>query len=309
MGGWFLRRLLAAVPILFGITFVAFCLTALSPSDPAEVVIRAHMMVPTPELIEETRAELGLDAPFLVRYWRWLTAALAGDLGTSWLTGRPVAREILDALPATLALAAAAALMIAAASVAGGVLAARHEGRAVDRAIRAAIFVSGSVPAFWAGLLLMWLFSVRLGWLPTSGMEGFSSVILPASTLALAYIGFYTRLIRANLLEAKSRGFVAYCRAMGMPESRVTRHMLKNSLQSSVTALGMSIPKLIAGAFAVECIFAWPGLGRLAVASIFGRDFPVIQAYVLLMATLFLFFSLASDAANAALDPRTREED
>lgn len=308
MGGWITRRLLAAVPVMIGITFVTFCLASLSPSDPAEVALRVHMVVPTPELIEETRAEMGLDLPFLTRYAHWLTDALQGDLGRSWATGRPVAEELARALPPTLALAAAALALILLFSLSAGILAAKYEGRWPDRLIRGGLFITTSTPAFWAGLLLVWLFSVRLGLLPTSGMGSPASVLLPALTLSLAYTGTYARLIRANLIAAREQGFSPYCRALGLKPRAVTRHQLMNSLASSITALGMSIPKLVAGSFAVECIFAWPGLGRLAVTSIFGRDYPVVQAYVLLIATLFLVFNLASDIANAWLDPRQRED-
>ncbi|MCG5030037.1 ABC transporter permease subunit [Mesosutterella sp. OilRF-GAM-744-9] len=309
MGAYVLRRLLHMVPILLGITFIAFILISLSPSDPAEVALRLNDVEITPEVLEHTRHELGLDRPILERYASWLGAALQGDFGRRYSDGHLVSAEIAAAFPATLELALAALAIIVAASAAGGWLCAKYEGRALDHFIRATLFASTSMPSFWAGLLFMWLFSVKLGWLPTSGMEGRGSVILPAVTLSLAYIGTYTRLIRANLIANKTEGYVLWERAMGLPARRIGLHMLKNSLQSSITALGMSIAKLFAGAFVVESIFAWPGLGRLAVTAIFNRDYPVVQAYVLIMAVMFVGLNFLSDLINAWLDPRQREGD
>ena len=302
-----LKRLLHAIPIAIGITFVSFCLVSLSPSDPAEVAVRVNEIVPTPEVLAETRAQLGLDRPFLARYGSWLMNAASGDFGTRWSDGRPVAEAIAEALPPTLELAAAALLLILAASLAIGILCARHEGGLIDRALRLTLFTSGSVPSFLSGLLLIWLFSVKLGWLPTSGMQEPGSVILPAMALAPAYAGTGARLIRASLIEARSQPWTMYLRACGLPEAAITRRMLKNALQSCLIALGMSIPKLIAGAFAVECVFAWPGIGRLAVTAIFNRDYPMIEAYVLLMGLLFLAFNLAADIAAAWINPKLKE--
>ena len=156
-------------------------------------------------------------------------------------------------------------------------LCALYEGTFLDRLIRGGVFLGTAMPSFWAGLLLMWLFAVKFDLVPTSGMDGPSSVLLPAVTLSLAYIATYTRLIRANMIQNKQENYILYARVRGLPERSITRHMLKNSLQASLTALGMSLPKLIAGTFVVESIFAWPGIGRLCVTAIFNRDFPVIQ--------------------------------
>ena len=307
MGGWITRRLLAAVPVLIGITFVAFCLASLSPSDPAEVTLRIHMVVPTPELIAQTRSEMGLDDPFLMRYAHWLADALQGDLGRSWATGRPVAEELALALPPTLALAATSLALILLFSLSAGILAAKYEGRWPDRLIRGVLFITTSTPAFWAGLLLIWLFSVHLDWLPTGGLEGPSSLVLPAVTLALPYLAAYARLLRNSMVQTAQEDFVLYARACGRSRGAILRMVLRNSLQASLTALGMSLPKLVAGSFVVECIFAWPGLGRLCVTAIFNRDLPVIQAYVLLMAVLFVAGNLCMDICAGLLDPRLRE--
>ena len=303
-----LKRIIFLIPILIGISMISFLITSLSPSDPAEVAIRVNAMVPTPELVAETRSEKGLDRPIIVRWADWITSALHGDLGRSWVSGRPVAEEFSKALPATLKLAAAALAIIIPFSVLCGAVCAAREGGKTDHLIRSAVFALSALPDFWAGLLLMWLFSVFLGWLPTSGMTRPDSIILPAVTLSLAYIGTYVRLIRAEMVETNHAGWVLFAESRGLSRNRILLHKLLNSLRGSATALAMSIPKLIAGAFVVECIFAWPGIGRLCVTAIFNRDFPVIEAYVLLMAVCFILFNLAGDIFTAWLDPRPRRQ-
>ena len=312
-----LRRLLGLVPLLLGISFLSFVLIQLSPGDPAEVVIRVNDMTPTPELLAEVRTQLGLDRPFPERYLRWLADVLRGDLGMSYVNGRPVAGELARALPPTLMLARAlpptlmlagtAAAIMLVCSLAVALVCVRHEGRVVDRLLRALLFLGTSVPAFWAGLLLIWLFSVHLDWLPTGGLEGPSSLVLPAVTLALPYLAAYARLLRNSMVQTAQEDFVLYARACGRSRGAILRMVLRNSLQASLTALGMSLPKLVAGSFVVECIFAWPGLGRLCVTAIFNRDLPVIQAYVLLMAVLFVAGNLCMDICAGLLDPRLRE--
>lgn len=302
-----LRRLLGIVPLLLGISFLSFVLIQLSPGDPAEVAIRVNDITPTPELLAEMRAQLGLDRPFPERYLRWLADVLRGDLDTSYVNGRPVAGELARALPPTLMLAGTAAVIMLACSLAVALACVRHEGRAVDRLLRGLLFLGTSVPAFWAGLLLIWLFSVHLDWLPTGGLEGPSSLVLPAVTLALPYLAAYARLLRNSMVQTAQEDFVLYARACGRSRGAILRMVLRNSLQASLTALGMSLPKLVAGSFVVECIFAWPGLGRLCVTAIFNRDLPVIQAYVLLMAVLFVAGNLCMDICASLLDPRLRE--
>ena len=326
-----LRRLLGLVPLLLGISFLSFVLIQLSPGDPAEVAIRVNDMTPTPELLAEVRTQLGLDRPFPERYLRWLADVLRGDLGMSYVNGRPVAGELARALPPTLMLAGTAAAIMLVCSLAVALVCVRHEGRVVDRLLRALLFLGTSVPAFWAGLLLIWLFSVHLDWLPTGGLEGPSSLVLPAVTLALPYLAAYARLLRNSMVQTKQQNFVLYAkacgrsreemdaelrpqedfvlyaRACGRSRGAILRMVLRNSLQASLTALGMSLPKLVAGSFVVECIFAWPGLGRLCVTAIFNRDLPVIQAYVLLMAVLFVAGNLCMDICAGMLDPRLRE--
>ena len=304
---YILRRLLGLPPLLLAISFFAFILIQLSPSDPAEVAIRVNAITPTPELIAQVRGEMGLDRPFLERYVVWLGRVCRGDLGTSYVDRKPVAGEMAKALPPTLFLGGTAALVILACSVGAGLVGALWEGRAPDILLRGAIFLCTSVPAFWAGLLLIWLFAVKLDLLPTGGLDGPASVLLPALTLSLPYIAAYSRLLRNSMVQTKQENFVLYARACGRKPSAIMRRIFRNSLQSSLTALGMSLPKLVAGTFVVECIFAWPGMGRLCVTAIFNRDYPIIQAYVLLMAVLFVLCNLLMDVCSALVDPRLRE--
>lgn len=306
---FFLKRLLFMVPILIGITIITFTIAEFSSTDPAEVSIRVNGMLPTAELIEATRQEFGLDKPFLTRYADWLSGALHGDLGLSYVTRLPVTNSILEALPATLFLALTALLIIISVSLAAGTLSARAENSKTDWFIRGFIFFTSSMPGFWAALILIWIFSVQLNAFPTNGMRSASSVVLPAVTLSLAYIGTYMRLIRSEMIKTAHEDWVLFARGRGLSEKSITWHMIKNSLHASLTALGMSIPKLIAGAFIIESIFAWPGIGRLCVEAVFNRDLPIIQAYVLLMATLFVFFNLVSDLLVTFLDPRQRDNE
>lgn len=304
---YLLRRFVLLLLMLAGASLVLFALSTLSPVDPAEAAIRVNAMVPTPELIEETRRAFGLDQPFWTRYAHWATGLLRGDLGRSWATGLPVAESLAAAFPATLKLAAASLLIILGVSIPAAVASSRAQNSPFDHALRAFIFLSSSMPAFWAALLLMDLFAVEWRLLPTSGMDRPGSIILPAVSLSLAYVGTYMRLIRAEMLHSAHEDWVVFARGRGLSEARITVELVWSSLRGTAAALGMSIPKLVAGAFVIEVIFAWPGVGRLCVEAVFNRDLPVIAAYVLIMAALYGLFILASEAALILWDPRERE--
>lgn len=308
MKKYIIKRLLSIIPLLIGISFLSFILMNLSQSDPAEVALRINEVTPTDAAIEEMRIELGLDKNFIERYAVWMINILQGDFGESFINNKPVIDEMKQAIPATLLLSFVSLFIIVCISLIASVLCTVYEGSIVDRTIRGVIYVSEAIPSFWVGLLLMWFFSVKLNLFPTSGMETTSSIILPAVTLALAYISTYVRLLRNNMVQNKGENYVLYAKARGLKERTIIQHILKNSLQSSVTALGMSIPKLIAGTVIVENIFAWPGVGRLCVTAIFNHDYPIIQAYVLLMAVLFVVFNFLVDIVTTLLDPRIRKE-
>ena len=308
MRDYILKRLATVIPILIGISFLSFALISLSPSNPAEVALRVNEIVPTEEAVRAMEEQLGTNKPYIERYVTWLTDSLQGDFGNSYVNNKPVATLIGQAIPNTIKLALLALLITIVFSVLVGILCAVYEGSFGDKLARALVFVGTAMPSFWVGLLLIWIFSVKLNLFPTSGMERPSSIVLPAITLALSYISTYVRLIRNNMVQNKHENYVYYARIRGLKETTIIKHIFKNSLQSSLTALGMSIPKLIAGTVIVENIFAWPGVGRVCVDAIFNRDFPVIQAYILLMAVLFVICNLLVDILSVAIDPRIRKE-
>ena len=308
MRDYILKRLATVIPILIGISFLSFALISLSPSNPAEVALRVNEIVPTEEAVRAMEEQLGTNKPYIERYVTWLTDSLQGDFGNSYVNNKPVATLIGQAIPNTIKLAFVALLITIVFSVLVGILCAVYEGSFGDKLARALVFVGTAMPSFWVGLLLIWIFSVKLNLFPTSGMERPSSIVLLAITLALSYISTYVRLIRNNMVQNKHENYVYYARIRGLKETTIIKHIFKNSLQSSLTALGMSIPKLIAGTVIVENIFAWPGVGRVCVDAIFNRDFPVIQAYILLMAVLFVICNLLVDIFSVAIDPRMRKE-
>lgn len=299
-----LMRAALVVPLLAAASLLSFVLIQMSPGDPAEVALRLNDITPTPDVLAETRAQLGLDDPFWQRYLTWLWAVLQGDLGTSFVTGRPVLEDMAQALPATLALALCAFALLLVTALPAALLAAFRAGRWPDVLVRGLAFLGSALPPFWAGLLLIWLFAVHWNLLPMGGMEEPASVFLPACTLALPYVATYVRLLRAGLLQVREEHFVLYARALGRSRTGLLCSMLRNALQPTLAGLGMSLPRMMAGSFVVECLFAWPGLGRLCVTAIFSRDFPVIQACVLFLAVLFILCNLAADLLAALLDPR-----
>ena len=302
------KRLISLLPILLGITFLAFVIINLSPSNPAEVALRVNNIVATEEAIASKTIELGLDKPFIERYFLWVINSLKGDFGTSYVNRKDVLGLFGQALPNTLKLAFVALLITIVFSVVVGVLCAIYEGSIGDKITRALVFLGTAMPSFWIGILLIWMFSVKMKIFPTSGMTASNAVVLPSITLSLGYISTYVRLIRNNMVQNKHENYVYYARIRGLKESTIIKHIFKNSLQTSITALGMSIPKLIAGTVIVENIFAWPGVGRLCVTAIYNRDFPIIQAYILLMAIMFVVCNLLVDVASASIDPRMRKE-
>lgn len=307
MKPYVMKRILITIPLLIGISFVSFCLINLMPTDPAEAALRVNQTPTiTQEMIEEMRLHLGLDQPFFSRYLKWVSDGLHGDFGLSYTNQRPVLEQILQAFPPTLMLAGVSLVIVLTISILFGVLCAVYQDSVLDRLARSVVFFITAMPNFWVGLLLIWLFSVKLNLLPTSGMGTPGSIVLPAVTLSLLYISTYMRLIRNNMATNLNENYVLYARIRGIKEETIIRHVFKNSLHSSLAALGMSIPRMIAGTVVVENIFAWPGLGRLCVEAIFNRDFPMIQAYVLQMAVLFVISNLMVDIVISIIDPRIR---
>lgn len=304
----FLSRLLLIPPLMLLISLVAFGLLHLVPSDPAEVALRINDIELTPEIIAQTRQELGLDQPFWQRYWQWLGNIVRFDFGRSFINNQPVLDEMLNALPTTLLLAGSALALIVVVSVILAILAVFKPNHALDNSVRAVLFLFMAMPNYWLALLLIWGLAVKLNLFPVSGQEQPQGIILPSLTLALGYIGTYFRLLRGAMLNQLQQPYIFYARARGLSDKRlIFRHVLPNSLHNVLTGIGMSIPKLLAGSVVVENLFALNGVGRLCIQAIFGRDYPMIQAYVLVMAGLFLIFNLVIDVLHHWLDPRLRK--
>ncbi|MBR0626697.1 nickel/cobalt ABC transporter permease [Bacillus altitudinis] len=308
MTRYIIKRLLLLLPLIVIITFFAFVLLAMRASDPAEVALRVNQVTPTEEMIESMRQELGLDQPFFIRYVTWLKDGLTGDFGSSYVTHEPVLDLMMEALPATLHLAGMSLLFIIVLSLLFGMVCAYAAHTWLDRIVRAFVFIAASMPSFWLGILFIWLFSVKFNWVNTSGMEGFKSILLPAMTLSLGYLSTYVRLIRNQILKFQHEPFVFYARARGLKERTIQLKVMRHALQLAVTALGMSVPKLIAGTVIIENLFAWPGVGRLCVTAIFHADFPIIQAYLFVMGCLFVVCNLVADVIQMIMNPQLRKE-
>lgn len=306
MKKYIIKRILISIPMIFAISFIAFCLINLIPSDPAEVSLRLNDITPTAEMIEITRVELGLERPFLIRYIDWLWKSLHLDFGNSYVnTDRKVFDEIARTLPSTLKLSAMSILMILGISIPIGVLCGIRKNSFLDKITRIIIFMGTSMPDYWLSLILLTVFSVKLNLFPISGEEGIKGYILPSFALSMTYISTYIRLIRNNMIETLREDYIYYARVRGLKEKTVIfKHALKNSIHSSINALGMSVVKLISGTFIIENIFVLPGIGRLCVSSIFNRDYPVIQTYILLMGVLFVICNLVVDIISCYVDPR-----
>lgn len=307
MKRYVLGKVVFAIPLLIIITFLAFGLNHLSPVEPAEAVLHAQGVPEiTKELIAETREKLGMNDPFLFRYGSWLLDCLRLDFGSSYVTGLPVWSQLGPAFLNTLKLTLVSMAAIVGLSIALGVGSALREGRLLDKGIRGAAFLLTSMPPYWLATLMIWYFSVKLDLLPTSGMDAWQSYILPVAIITISYAGIYFRVIRSSMLGNLNEDYVLYARANGLPELLVTKHILRNSLQVAVSVFGMAIPVILGSTVVVENLFAWPGLGSLSVRAILSRDYPVIQAYVLILAVTFVFFNTLSDIVNAAMNPKAR---
>ena len=309
MNKYIIKRIVSIIPLLFAISIFTFVFINLMPSDPAEVTLRIHQTpVITDELIEMTREELGLNDPYIIRYWNWVTDALQFDFGISYAKPEiPVSDQIAQAFPNTFVLAAASFILVLLISLPIGFFCAIYKDGWIDKIMRAIVFITTATPSFWIGIMLVWLVSVELNLLPTSGIGDWKNLVLPAFTVAISYISIFIRLIRNNMIENMKEDYVLYANVRGLKQRTIlVKHILKNSLHTCVVAVGMSIPQLIAGTIVVENVFAWPGLGTLCVEAVFSRDFPMIQAYILLIGVLFVVFNLIFDILQGVMDPKLR---
>ena len=316
MGRYITQRTTWVIIVLLGVSAITFALLHLTPGDPAQILLGP---IATPQELDHLRRELGLDRPLAIQYAIWLDHVARGDLGRSITLHRPVLGELLLRFRGTLILTAGAIIVAFGPGILLGVLAARRQGRFID-AVSMVVTVGGaSIPAFWLGMILIIVFSVRLGWLPGTGMSSPSGpgtagdvlthLILPAVTLGMLPMAIVTRVARTGMIEALRGDYVRTARAKGVNELMVTmRHAFRNTLVGIVTVLGLEMGFLLAGAVYVETVFDWPGVGLMLVNSILTRDFPLVQGAVLLLAATYVIINLLTDLLYAYLDPRVRFE-
>ncbi len=307
MQSYLVRRLLTLPVLLLGISIISFTLLNLAPGDPAYSILkdRSPGEEPAPEDILALRKELRLDDPVVLRYGRWLLGAMQGDLGVSYRGGQPIMRELWQRLPATLMLTGSALLLAIVVGVPLGIAAALRRASLTDGLSRLLALVGAAVPSYVLALLLILVIGVKLNWLPTIGYGSPKHLILPAIALAAGSSAQLMRLTRASMLEVLQQDYIRTARAKGLSERVVIWvHALKNALVPVVTVLGISLGHLLGGTVIVESIFSWPGVGKYAVDSIFLRDFPAIQGFVLYMGLVFLLVNLAVDLSYRWLDPR-----
>jgi ABC-type dipeptide/oligopeptide/nickel transport system permease component len=298
---------------LLAISFFTFMLINLAPGDPISTRFGLNLNTLDPQRIEQIRQELGLNDPLPVQYLRYLGNLLQGDMGRSLTTHRPVSEEILSRLPATLQLTIASMLFVLLVAVPLGIVSAVKRGSLMDNLCMGSALLGVSMPSFWFGIMLMLLFSLKLGWLPTAGrgdgtvVGTLKALIMPAITLGTGLMGLVARLTRSSMLEVLGQDYMRTAHAKGLkPRLVLVQHGLRNALIPVVTVVGAQFAGLLSGAVITETIFAWPGMGRLAVTAISRRDYPVIMGTVLVFSVVFLLTNLLVDIAYTFIDPRIR---
>ncbi|MFK3781301.1 ABC transporter permease [Agrobacterium sp. NPDC089420] len=307
-------RLIATIPVIFVVALAIFLLVRLAPGDPAVLIAGDNA---TPQQLEIIRANLGLDQPLIVQFGKWLGQIAAGDLGTSIMSQTPVGKIIADRIGPTLSLAFTTIALSVLVAVPLGVLAAARHGTAIDRIVIAICVIGFSVPVFVIGYTLMLFFSIEQRWLPVQGFRGISEgiapfaryIVLPTVSLSVLYIALIARITRASLLEVLNEDFIRTARAKGVSETKVlVKHALRNVTVPVITVIGISFALMLGGVVITESVFNIPGLGRLTVDAVMGRDYPVIQALTLLSGLFYVLVNLLIDLAYVLLDPRVRYE-
>ena len=302
------RRLLLAIPTLLGATIIVFAMVHLAPGDPLSAVMPVDASQAD---IEAARRMYGFDQPLPVQYLRWLGRVVQGDLGKSIATRRPVLQDVYAALENSLVLALSASLLSFGIGIALGLFAAFQQGRALDKLMSAVAIVGVSVPHYWAGIILIIVFSVQLNWLPAMGaaaedgvLEYLKHMALPTIALALIPLGVLTRVVRSAALDILAQEFVLALRAKGLGRAMVFAHVVKNAAPQILTVLGLQFGFALGGSVLVETVFSWPGTGYLMNLAIFQRDLPLLQGIILVLATFFVVLNLAVDLAQTLVDPR-----
>lgn len=307
---YIIERLLLALIVILGVTFVVFLIIQLVPGDPARVILGVQA---NEENVAALRERLGLNRPFLVQYGSWLLGALQGDLGRSLVTGQPVAPQLMQRLPATLQLAIAALLVGMLIAFPAGIVSALNPGSKIDTAASIMSQIGVAIPDFWMGIMLILLFSLTLEWLPSRGYtpvtedfgDWLAHIILPATTLGVISGSIQTRFVRSAMLDVVNQNYIRTAQAKGLHERVViVRHALPNAMITIVTIVGLQITALLSAVVVVEVVFGWPGLGRLALNAVLDRDYPLLQGAVLTMAVLLTLVNLGVDLLYFLLDPR-----
>ena len=308
MGKYIIKRLLHLIPILIGITFLSFAMMRLAGGDAVTYMYENAGTAVSQEVIDAAKAEYGLDRPFLVQYANWFGGMLRGDMGESYVSHKDVFETFVSKLPATLLLTLSSILLTVAIAIPLGILSAIKHNKWVDYLIRFFSFIGNSMPNFFAALVLMYIFSIRLRWLPVITTENKAmSLILPTLTLTLSMASKYTRQVRAAVLEELNKDYVAGARARGVRGKVIIwKSVMKSSMLTIITLLALSIGSLLGGTTIVENIFMWDGVGKMAVDAINMRDYPIIQAYVAWMAIIYVVVNLITDIIYHYLDPRVR---
>ncbi|MCC5984864.1 MAG: ABC transporter permease [Rhodobacteraceae bacterium] len=314
MGGYILKRLVSAVPVLLGITVIVFLIMAMIPGDPATAILGSYA---TPENVERLNRHLGLDRPLWQQYFIWIGNLLQGDFGRSFALNRPVLDEILDRFGATLILAGTAFVLCALLGILAGVVSAARQYGLADKAITFVVILGISIPSFFLGMMMILLFAVQLRWLPASGMYSIwgggdlpdllRHLIMPAAALSVVATGVIARLSRSAMLEVLRQDFIRTARAKGVHERRVIwGHALRMAMVSIIPVLGIQAGFVLSGAVYIEMVFQWPGIGRMLVDAILKRDILLVQGGVVFVAACYVGFNIVVDVAQAWLDPRIK---
>jgi peptide/nickel transport system permease protein len=302
MIAYIIKRLAIASVTLFGVSIIVFGLVQLLPGDPARTIAG---LLASPAEVERIRTSMGLDQPLHVQYWTFVSDAVRGDLGVSARTRRPVTGEIGARLPRTIELAVVATVIGTTLGILAGVVSARRRGRWPDSVVSIASVAGISMPVYWSGLLLILIFAVNLGWFPAAGADRPTSIVLPGVTLGLFSIALVARMTRSSMLEVLEQDYVRTARAKGVRERWVVyQHALRNAFIPVLTIIGIQFGSLLGGAVLTEYVFAWPGIGRLLVDSIFARDFPVVQGIILVFALMFIIVNLITDLLYSYVNPK-----
>lgn len=302
---YIIRRIIAMIPVVIGITFLVFMIMQLAPGDPVQMILGDNA---SPEAVEAMRDEMGLNDNVLVQYGRYLVNLVQGDMGTSYVNKRPVADEVFSRVPATFKLAAVAAVVSIVIAIPLGILAAIKQNTLFDHSSMVVSLIGISMPAFWLALMLMLLFSLKLGWLPAQGAkDGWKSYVLPSIAIGFMQMAAIARTTRSSMLETICQDYIRTARSKGITEREVIfHHSFRNALIPTVTIVGVQLGGLLGGAVLTETVFAWPGLGRLVVQAVNGRDVPVVLGCIVVLSVGFSIVNLVVDLLYGFIDPRVR---